>query len=238
MSRYPMVLSLCALATASVLYAGTVSATSLNLRHEYNKDSHASKDRFRIDHRFHNGVGIYVEAKYAHNDNSSLDDTRSNGHEAGVSYDWKYSKKFTVQPGFIMDSSSSAVTYKEQVKGTYKFTKNFSSALRYRYGLKVYSSNDRGDEPYHQFNWTGNYSFSWGKLGYDFEFKKYQDHVDSHWKGKSTDHLINLTGEYDKFESGWIPFWEVGMVTGKSNSSKKYNDEHQLRLRLGVKYNF
>lgn len=237
-SRYYMVLPICALAGASVLFSGMASATSLNYRHEYNKDSHNSKDRFRIDHRFKNGVGIYVEAKWKHFKSSTIDDNASNGHEAGVSYNWKYTDKFTIQPAFILDSGSDAVTYKSQVKGSYKFTERFTSAFRYRYGLKVYEdSDDGGDEPYHQFNWTGSYKFSWGKLGYDFEFKKYPDHVESHWKKGDTDHLINITGEYDNFESGWIPFGEIGMVTGDSGG-KGYHDEHQLRLRAGVKYNF
>lgn len=237
-SRYCMVLLLCVLAGATVLFSEMASATSLDYRHEYNTHSHHSKDRFRIDHRFDNHVGVYIEAKWKHYENSSFDDDASDGHETGVSYYWQYTDRISLLPEFVLDSTEDSVTYKSQVTTSYRLTDHFTTDFRYRYGLKVYDDDSHGDEHYHQFNWTGNYQFSWGKLGYDFEFQKYSDHVENRWKRGSTDHLINLTGEYDNFESGWIPYWEIGMVTGKSHDDKDYNDEHQLRLRLGVKYNF
>ncbi|WP_299688914.1 oligogalacturonate-specific porin KdgM family protein [uncultured Vibrio sp.] len=54
---------------------------------------------------------------------------------------------------------------------------------------------------------------------------------------KDTDHLVNFFGEYSQLESGWVPFAEVGFVThDKNNNGVK--DDHSLRYRVGVKYNF
>lgn len=222
----------------SLLAAGSVSATTLNLRHEYISQQDKDADRIEISNRFHNGIGFSVEAKWGHENNRMLTDTYAKGHEVGISYQYKYSDKTSFYPAFKMDSGSSAVTYKAEVKGDHKFTKKFDMALRYRYGLKVYSDHtlEKGDQPYHQLNWTGHYKLSWGKVGFDMEFKKYPSNRKV-WKGHDTDHLINFTGEYDKFKSGWKPFGEIGFVTGKSDNAQ-YKDRHDLRLRVGVKYNF
>ncbi len=220
------------------LFSTAVSAMSINLRHEYVPDDDQHRDRITLAHRFDNQIGVSVEAKWGHGPKKVFGDTHSAGHEMVLSYRYKISDTFTLEPAYGLDVNSSSATHKFNLKGIQKLTDNWGMSLRYRYGMKEYSkSEDRSkDHYYHQFNLVTDYKFSWGKLGVDFEYKDLE-HSTGGWKDKGNDHLINFTGEYTKLSSGWVPFAEIGFVTNKSDDSV-YKDTHSTRYRIGVKYSF
>lgn len=228
---------------SSLLLAMTstaASAASINLRHEYmpDRDSNPHRDRITVSHRFANGVGFSVEAKWRHQDSSSNEGMTSSGHEVGVSYNYKINDTFTIQPSYAADSSAdgNSITHKYNVRGIAKITDNWGANLRYRYGYASDSRVDRDNSSYHQFNLVNTYSVSWGRIGMDLEYKDLESGKGG-WKDKDQDHLVNFFGEYDQFESGWVPFAEVGFLTNDNNNNG-IKDDHSIRYRVGVKYSF
>ncbi|MBM7037193.1 oligogalacturonate-specific porin KdgM family protein [Vibrio ulleungensis] len=229
-------LSKVSIAVATMIAATAVSATSINLRHEYNTTGgdYKNRDRITVAHRFDNGIGFSVEAKWKHKDGGFLTDMVSNGHEVGMSYNYKIGESFTLQPAYAADSSAdgTAVTHKYNLRGIQQITDNWDASLRYRYGDKRAPEGDNSN--YHQLNFVTSYKLGWGKVGMDLEYK---DLEEGGYKDKASDHLVNFFGEYNGFESGWIPFAEVGVVTwDKNNDGTK--ETHGMRYRVGVKYNF
>jgi len=102
--------------------ATAANAASLNLRHEYVPESgdmkSAHKDRLLMDHRFANGIGISAEVKWGYNsDGLDFDNMKSGGHETKVSYNYKLTDTFTLQPAYALDSNSTAITHKLDLKG-------------------------------------------------------------------------------------------------------------------------
>ncbi len=230
-------LSKVSIAVATLLATTAVSATSINLRHEYNTTSDAKhRDRITVAHRFDNGIGFSVEAKWKHED-KFLADMVSNGHEVGISYNYALTDTFTLQPAYAADASAdgNTLTHKYNIRGIQKVTDNWTSSLRYRYGDRRAPEGENSS--YHQINFVNDYAFDWGKMGVDLEYKDLGD--DGGYKNEGSDHLVNFFGEYSGFESGWIPFAEVGVVTyNKNGNSDDGNETHGMRYRVGVKYNF
>lgn len=211
-------------------------ATTINLRHEYMPDREGDqhRDRITVSHRFDNGIGFSVEAKWRHHDDQFMSGVKSGGHEVGVSYNYKLNDMFTLQPSYAADASATSTTHKYNIRTIAKITDNWSANFRYRYGDQRRIDNDNSS--YHQFNLVNQYNLSWGRVGVDLEYKDLQSGAGG-WKDSDSDHLVNFFGEYNQFSSGWIPFAEVGFLTHKSEGAA-YKDEHTLRYRFGVKYNF
>lgn len=218
------------------LTSTTALSASINLRHEYMPDREGDKhrDRITVAHRFKNNIGFSVEAKWKHHDDELIKGFKSAGHEVGVSYNYKIGKIFTLQPAYAADVTHNSTTHKYNLRAIAKISDSWSANFRYRYGdqRRVEADNNH----YHQLNLVADYSFNWGKVGVDLEYKDLQDGV-SGWKDKSSDHLVNFFGEYNKFSSGWIPFAEVGFITFDKDNNQ-YKDDYAMRYRLGVKYNF
>ncbi len=226
--------------SAAILLAmtsGLASAASINLRHEYMPDREGDqhRDRITVAHRFDNGIGFSVEAKWRHEDDKFLQNMKSGGHEVGASYNYKLSDNVTLQPSYAADVSSTKTVHKFSLRGSTKLTDNWGASLRYRYGWDrpADGSDDKG---YHQWNLVTDYSLAWGKVGVDFEYKDLESGQNG-WKGRSEDHLVNFFAEYNQLESGWIPFVEVGALTFDKDNDK-YKDDYSVRYRFGVKYNF
>ncbi len=237
--------------TSAILLALTATAAnaaSLNVRHEFVPEAgdmkSAHKDRLLLDHRFANGIGISAEVKWGYNsDGLDFDNMKSSGHETKVSYNYKLTDTFTLQPAYALDSSSTAITHKLDLKATQKLSDDWSVDLRYRYGYKNNASTSV-DSHYNQLNLTSGYKMGDFKYGLDIEYK-FDQSAEAGYKGDNQYlSLVNLSAEYSGFESGWRPFGEFGMVaqdTDTSNnvgSSYKPKDSYEPRFRVGVKYSF
>ncbi|WGW01396.1 oligogalacturonate-specific porin KdgM family protein [Vibrio sp. YMD68] len=218
------------------LTSASASAASINLRHEYmpDRDGDQHRDRITVSHRFANGIGFSVEAKWKHDDDNFLGGLKSGGHEVGVSYNYKINDTFTLQPSYAADVSSTSATHKYNIRAIAKITDNWGANVRYRYGDQRRVNSDNSS--YHQINVVTDYRLSWGKVGVDLEYKDLESGQGG-WKDKDQDHLVNFFGEYSLLESGWVPFAEIGFVTNDKNDNG-VKDDHSIRYRVGVKYSF
>lgn len=233
--------------TAAILLgltATAANATDLNLRHEFQDgkgDAQSQhKDRLLISHRFGNGLGLSAEVKWANPKGEGFDlgELHDSGHEVGLSYNYKVTETFTLQPSYAADSNNSGVTHKFNLKGTQKLTDKWDIALRYRYGdANKTEDSGKDDSHYSQFNLTSGYKASDFKLGIDIEYKLEQS-VSSGYKGDENYlNLVNFAAEYMGFESGWRPFAEFGMVAVNAGDAEG-KDDYAPRYRVGLKYSF
>lgn len=227
------------LLTLSILFAVTstaASAASINLRHEYmpDRDGDKHRDRITVSHRFDNGIGFSVEAKWRHDDDQFMSGMKSGGHEVGVSYNYQLTENWTLQPSYAADASSSSTTHKYNLRAITKLTDNWGANVRYRYGDQRRVNGDNSS--YHQWNVVTDYRLSWGKVGVDLEYKDLESGAGG-WKDKDRDHLVNFFAEYSQLSSGWVPFVEVGALTFDKDKDG-YKDDYAMRYRFGVKYSF
>lgn len=101
------------------------SAVTVDLRHEFidgGKTDKTNADRVSVSHRFANGFGFSVEAKWkSGGDNTSqpYSDFVGNGHEESISWQWKANKNFSVTPGFNIESNDSRSIYKPNLRVQY-----------------------------------------------------------------------------------------------------------------------
>ncbi|MDW6001798.1 oligogalacturonate-specific porin KdgM family protein [Vibrio mangrovi] len=225
------------------LTAGAAHATSLNIRHEFipeeGERSASHKDRLLMSHLFDNGIGISEEVKWGYeNDSVNLGEMKSAGHETKIGYNYKINDEFKIQPAYAMDSSSSSITHKFDLKGVYKISDSWNASLRYRYGMKV-PSNDSPNSHYSQVNLVTAYQLNSDyKVGIDIEGKFEQSASSGYDGNKNYLNLVNLFGEYQGFESGWRPFIELGMTSQETLKSTPGKDQYVTRYRIGLKYNF
>ncbi|WP_162473640.1 oligogalacturonate-specific porin KdgM family protein [Serratia microhaemolytica] len=239
-SRVFTLLSLC-----SVLVSGTLQATTIDYRHEYLADTEQHADRVRISHRFANQLGFALEAKWGSKSSSGdsrlFENNYAKGHEFELSYSYKFDDRLTLTPALVMESASEAATYKSQVKAIYLLTERLYTGARYRYGIQNYTSAARDNRHYHQGNVYLGYKFGWANLEYDFEYK---DTDYPSLRGKQRTYLHNLVMQIP-VNKEWVPYAELGYLPyrndakgGYTNGSTKYDNDFQLRYRVGVKYNF
>jgi len=231
--------------TSAILLALTATAAnaaSINIRHEFvdakGEAESQHKDRLVISDRFDNGIGLSAEIKWQNPKGESfgLDKLSNAGHEMKISYNYKVTDSFTLQPAYALDSSDSGATHKFDLKGTQQLTDDWNIGLRYRYGdaNKVADK----DSHYSQLNLTSGYNINDFAFGVDIEYKLMQsDHSgfegDNNYLG-----LVNFTAAYSGLESGWVPFIELGMVSVDTDSGVEGNDDYRARYRAGVKYSF
>ncbi len=215
-------------------------AVTFDYRHETNDSGgNNHKDRLSVSHRFANGFGLSLEGKWkgAQDKDKAFDETVSNGTEVVASYVHKFNKTFQIEPGFSLDSSSSANNYRPYLRGKVNLTDDVSASLRYRPYYKRNSSNigTQKDTSENGYNLTSVLSWKFLKdfqLDYELDYKKANsagvvlaDNESYDWT-----HDFKLTYKLDK---NWSPYMAIGNVSGS-----KLTDERQTRYRVGVKYSF
>lgn len=230
-----MKLKLLTLVLASVANFSAM-AMSLDLRHEWQdtgKGDH--KDRMLVSHRFANGLGFSLEAKWRQDSSDSTPDKPyheqvSNGTEAVVSYQHKFDA-FTLQPGFSLESSSNNNGYRPYLRAQYNLTKDLYVAGRYRYEYKrTTSKGSEGDEKTNRGDFWLGYSFykDWS-AEYNYVYKSSNKVIFDDGK---TDYEHNVKLAY-KWDKNWKPYIEVGNVKQDSK-----NDNRQTRYRVGINYSW
>lgn len=215
-------------------------AVTFDYRHETNDSGgNNHKDRLSVSHRFANGFGLSLEGKWkgAQDKDKAFDETVSNGTEVVASYVHKFNNTFQIEPGFSLDSSSSANNYRPYLRGKVNLTDDVSASLRYRPYYKRNSSNigTQKDTSENGYNLTSVLSWKFLKdfqLDYELDYKKANsagvvlaDNESYDWT-----HDFKLTYKLDK---NWSPYMAIGNVSGS-----KLTDERQTRYRVGVKYSF
>ncbi len=239
-----MKLKLLALAVTSIVSVNAMAVT-IDYRHEMMdtpKNDH--KDRLLMSHRFANGFGLSLEAKWKNGEpskettpNKPYHEPVSNGTEVVASYVYKFNKTWSLEPGFTMASSSSANEYKPYLRAKVNITDDLSYSFRYRPYYKRTSSNigtskNTGE---HGYNLTGVLSYSFLKdwqVDYEMDYKQANKYGsfqsdNENWK---LDHDVKVSYKWDK---NWKPYAAVGNVADSGT-----NDHRQTRFRVGVQYSF
>ncbi|WP_342323719.1 oligogalacturonate-specific porin KdgM family protein [Kosakonia sp. BYX6] len=221
------------LALASLLGATFASqAVTVDLRHEY-IDSGSNADRVAVSHRFANGVGFGVEAKWKSGGDDAdkpLTEIVGNGHEESINYRWAVTKNFALNPGFNIESKDSNSIYKPYLHVQYSFDNGIYIAGRYRYEYTRYPNSNSVDNKVNKFDtWVG---WAMGDFRAELNYvyaKSTEGVLRDNDKTYSNEYNAKLAYKLDQF---WSPYVEVGNV-GVTGS-----DERQTRFRLGVAYSF
>ncbi|MCD2486534.1 oligogalacturonate-specific porin KdgM family protein, partial [Staphylococcus aureus] len=74
-----------------------------------------------------------------------LSDLVANAIELGVSYNYKVTDNFVLQPGFIFESGTDTSIYKPYLRGQYYFDSGVYMAGRYRYDYARKTANYSDD---------------------------------------------------------------------------------------------
>lgn len=208
-------------------------AVTVDLRHEY-IDSGTNADRVAVSHRFDNGVGFSVEAKWKSGGDKAdqpFSDVVGNGHEDSLSWRWKATDHIAVTPAMTLESTDSRTIYKPNIHVQYSFDNGFYVAARYRYEYTRYPSSDnKNDDKVNRGDaWVGWVMGDWRtELNYVYA-KSTEGEIRNNNKSWSTEYNAKLAYKWDK---NWAPYAEIG------NVGVKTTDERQTRFRVGVAYSF
>ena len=207
---------------ASLISASfAASAVTVDLRHEY-IDSGSNADRVAVSHRFDNGFGFSVEAKWKSGGDKAdqpFADVVGNGHEDQISWRWKATDNIALTPAFTIESTDSRTIYKPNLHVQYSFDNGFYVAARYRYEYTRYPSSSNKDDDKGDWRTELNYVYA----------KSSEGVARNNNKDYSNEYNAKLAYKWDK---NWAPYVEVG------NVGVKDTDERQTRFRLGVAYSF
>ncbi len=224
-------------AVALAMTATAANAASINLRHEYNfehgsKNEANHKDRIEVSHRFKNGIGFAVEAKFKQDSNDQIMG-ESNGQQVNISYRHKLNDSFTLTPQFKLEGGDDLAQQFNLTLG-YKVNDALSVSYRQRY-------NHSETEKYYN---QGTFAFGY-KINPDYSLSGSTDYrvqggdknTSKVWKdSKSGINEVNFKLQYNGLESGWKPFGEFGVTPSTKDTSEK--DSWRPRVRVGVAYSF
>ncbi|SHO55956.1 oligogalacturonate-specific porin KdgM family protein [Vibrio quintilis] len=231
------------------LTSAAAQAATLNIRHEIvprydgQKASHA--DRVAVDHRFKNGIGFGIEAKWKSDNEDAFGEQKGNGNQANISYVYKINDKWSLKPQYKWESKSDRVGHQFNLTLGYKVNSDWSVSFRHRYHYENKVDSQNG----HYNRWTFGAGYKgvedW-KFGASLDYTFNEDASGPRWEDKkSWFSELNFTGEYKGLESGWRPFVEVGFKPYKSGDKYEFNgemvsanDKWRPRFRVGVKYSF
>ncbi|MFK8256160.1 oligogalacturonate-specific porin KdgM family protein [Erwinia sp. AnSW2-5] len=221
-------LLLCGLLLASA----SSQAVTLDVRHEWLDDSKQHKDRFMVSHRFDNGIGFSLEAKWksgGDNQNKAFTDLVDSGTESTVSYQYKVTPAWFLQPGFTLESSSDNSIYKPFLTTGYQFDNGIYFNVRYRYEYTRSTKENTDDKKTNR----GEFWLGYRLADWRFEYNYIYKHSDQVlYDNDKWDYEQDLKVAYN-INKQWTPYVEVGDV-----SVSKTADDRQTRLRIGVQYSF
>ncbi|KHT23256.1 oligogalacturonate-specific porin KdgM family protein [Pectobacterium carotovorum] len=236
-----MKFKLLALAVTSLISVNAMAVT-IDYRHEMKdtaKNDH--RDRLSMSHRFANGFGLSVEAKWRQSDkdgtpNKPFNETVSNGTEVVASYVYNFNKTFSLEPGFSLDSNSTSNNYRPYLRGKVNITDDLSTSLRYRPYYKRNSGSIGGrNTSENGYNLTAVVSYKFLKdfqVDYELDYKKANKAGQYQYDNETYnfDHDVKLSYKLDK---NWKPYMAVGNVAETGTT-----DNRQTRYRVGVQYSF
>lgn len=233
---------LVALLSSTAACSALADSASINYRHQFLESDRMHADRVKLAYRMDNGWGFEGELKYrtaGDRKDVAFDNTVGNGHELTTSYQYRYSAVSTFQPAIQLESDDKGTTYKFGLKYTRKLNDSFYVAARYRFDARKLNRDlidddvpDRGSDNRNTNRYEGWLGYTpAGKLSYEYQYIHFEtDYI--RYDNKKSDYEQNLIVKY-KMDKSWSPFIEIGDVKVSAT-----DDERQLRLRVGVQYNF
>ena len=239
MKKSIALLSLAALFPSAWAHA---DSAYINYRHQYAESTRMHADRVKFGTRLDSGWGFEGELKYktaGDRQDVAFDNTVGNGHELTVSYQHKLNDKWLLTPSLALESIERSTAYKMGLKVGYKVTDQLTLSGRYRYdSIKLdrdrvnrdMPDNEMNDQSVNRYDVWINYATK-GPWSYEYQFTYFDaDYI--RYDNDKTNYEQNAAFKY-KWDKNWVPFFEVGDI--KVNSE---DDKRQLRLRVGVQYNF
>ncbi|WP_058913766.1 porin [Entomohabitans teleogrylli] len=209
-------------------------AVTVDLRHEY-VDDRVNKDRVAVSHRFANGLGFSVEAKWRSggtNHDRPFSDVIGNGHEESINWRWAATRNIALTPGLTVESNDSKTIWKPYLHAQYSFDNGFYVAARYRFEYTRFpndNTKNEDDKTNRGEAWAG-YVFGDWRVELNYLYKRSEHQVKAN--NKKGDDEYNVKVAY-KWDQNWAPYAELGNVSGS-----KTTDERQTRYRVGVAYSF
>ncbi|MDN3681749.1 oligogalacturonate-specific porin KdgM family protein [Vibrio tapetis subsp. quintayensis] len=226
------------IALTTTLLACSVSAASIDYRHEYKHEQKRHADRIKIGGSS-NDFYFGVEMKFngAQNDDGSQDlykNLQRGDSEFDFGYKHKIDDKWFVQPGMPITFSSEKVTFKPQVRVGYKFDSGVQAKLRYRHEFQQYTEQS-GDDNRQKSKITGNLDYSYEQFQFGFEGNYEIAQTDGYklFNDGDTNYELNFKVGYKIPDTAWRPYVEVGNASVSSST-----DQRQMRTRVGMTYSF
>lgn len=230
------------LAVATTLFAGSISAASLDFRQEYKHDSEDWAGRIKIGGNTENHY-YGVEMKHSGN----LSELQRSDSEFEYGYHFDLDDQWRVSTSMPITFGDKAVTYKPQVRVQYKFDSGITTKLRYRHEFRNYASGTTStglDGEEHDFldagKITGNIEYNWNSWQFGFEANYKEDFFNDTWNLGNRDGKYewdyNFKLGYKNGDSNWRPYVEFGNV--QCNSTCTDSASRQLRSRVGITYSF
>ncbi|MFS2225135.1 oligogalacturonate-specific porin KdgM family protein [Pantoea sp. B65] len=208
------------------------AAVTIDLRHEWLDDSKANKDRVLVSHRFDNGFGFSLETKWksgGEHQDKPFNDVVGSGTESTISYQFKMSPEWFIQPGFTLESYNSGSIYKPYLTTGYNFKSGIYLNARYRYEYTRETEEGEDDEKVNRGEFWLGYRYQDLRFEYNYIYKS-SDQIRFDNKKWDYEHNVRVLWNINQ---NWAPYTEVGNV-----SVRKTTDERQTRFRIGVQYSF
>ncbi|WP_299686591.1 oligogalacturonate-specific porin KdgM family protein [uncultured Vibrio sp.] len=218
------------LALLTTVAATSVSAASLNIRHEYKSHTEQHSTRLKMG----DSIGNFYfsgELKFKGADGDFMKDLQNNGWEFDFGYKYKLTNSnWTLQPGMPIESRTGGMTYKPQLRATYDMQSvdGLSLSARYRHDIKTYST---GEDTENRHRLTGNVNYSVADWKFGFEANYYNAIGYDIYNNTEENYELNLTA--GRKIGNWYPFVEFGDVSTSAESATR-----ELRSRVGLSYNF
>ncbi|WP_256611390.1 oligogalacturonate-specific porin KdgM family protein [Vibrio ostreae] len=200
------------------------------------------KDRVAVSHRFANGVGFEVEAKWASNNKDGelnqdpFSEFAGNGQQANISYRYKLTDSLSLTPQYKWESSDGKWGNQFNLKLDYKVNDEWGVSFRHRYH---YETKPNVDKSSHYNRWTfgaGYKGIEHWSLGASMDYTWKQEGQIVYKDDSDGISEVNFTFEYQGLESGWRPFGEIGVTPSRKDDDEV--DSYRPRFRAGVKYSF
>ncbi len=238
--------------TALTVSASAMAATwSMDWRHDYKDKVGDNYDRLAIIAGFDNGMYFSADSSFAHNasdgdsgnKNGHIGDPVTNATEFDVGYKMPIEGTgFSLQPGFVMESTSKQTAYKPYFRVNYNTDFGLWTALRLRYDYVRIDGGEYKDDADKKNGrvdaWLG---YNYGNLGINYNFTYIKSLSDWDNQAKTVERKLFDNKDYN-FEHNvavgykigqWRPYVEVGNIGVKGDS-----DDRQTRVRVGVTYTF
>lgn len=236
-----------AMAIAATLFAGSVTAASLDFREEYKAGNDDTAGRIKIGGSTGNH---YFGIEMKHSGLLDIDDLHSIANEFEYGYNWDINDKLRFQTAMPITLTDTSTTYKPQVRVQYKFDNNITTKFRWRQEFRNYSDDNsttdrNGDEQtsLNRTKLTANIDYTLNNFQFGLEGNYAEDFFNSEWKSGNQE-----SGEYEwdynfKFgykipNSAWRPYLELGNVQCNSGCGAGDESGRQLRTRAGITYSF
>ncbi|CAM3206959.1 oligogalacturonate-specific porin KdgM family protein [Vibrio rarus] len=245
-----------ALAVVATVFAGSVSAGSIDYRAEYKHEDKEYQHRIKIGTsvKAADKTKVYFSAEQKFNSDDKGDfwyemERGDSEFDWGVRYD--LTKNWYLQPGMPITFSDERTTYKPQFRVGYKSSFGLTTALRYRHEFQTYTSSKEGSSTTVDGGslLRAGKTFQQGKVTLTGSYKFSQESL----KDLKLSYEANYNHNYEdvRIENNNNWGWDAGLIVGYQmgnfrpfmelwnvKTSGSTSSDRQLRTRLGLKYYF